>query len=433
MNIPHFSDKCAILRLTDYRRCVFMNHSYLMQHVSHHLHALIRRYSFPGTLLETACPQPDFTDLFSPSEAFSLFPMDWDYTNLPCILSVNGSCAYTLVFCSRQYFLLGPVRFAQPVHFLLERSFPETAPAWVHTVPICDFQDFLTDVLLLFNLCRETVCTSQQLLLANCVHPETEKTLRESFFRQLFENRESGKIHNPYDQEVREFTSIENGDLEQLTQSLSEDYPGEIGTLAKSPLRNAKNRAIVVITLASRSAIRGGLSPEIAFSLSDTYVQQIEECTDIPTVFHLFHLAEFEFTRMVREIRVQKEGIPVKDKNPHITKCKDYIFTHLHDKLTVQSIADYLGLNANYLSGLFRSCEKISLREFIRREKISLARNLLLYSQYSYSEIASYLGFSSQSHLGKWFKEATHMTLRQYRNTYGVRHSTPHCVSGPLR
>ena len=116
-----------------------MNHSYLMQHVSHHLHALIRRYSFPGTLLETACSQPDFTDLFSPSEAFSLFPMDWDYTNLPCILSVNGSCAYTLVFSSQQYFLLGPVRFAQPVHFLLERSFPARMLDHWSLPPNCSF------------------------------------------------------------------------------------------------------------------------------------------------------------------------------------------------------------------------------------------------------------------------------------------------------
>lgn len=44
---------------------------------------------------------------------------------------------------------------------------------------------------------------------------------------------------------------------------------------------------------------------------------------------------------------------------------------------------------------------------------------LLAYSPYSYIEIATYLGFSSQSHLGKVFKKYTGMTLRQYRGKYG--------------
>lgn len=49
-------------------------------------------------------------------------------------------------------------------------------------------------------------------------------------------------------------------------------------------------------------------------------------------------------------------------------------------------------------------------------------QKLLIYSDYSYSEIASYLGYASQSHLGKQFKDMTGMTLRQYRELYGVKH-----------
>ena len=50
---------------------------------------------------------------------------------------------------------------------------------------------------------------------------------------------------------------------------------------------------------------------------------------------------------------------------------------------------------------------------------VSLTKNLLTYSPYSYIEIATYLGFSSQSHMGKVFKKYTDMTLRQYRERYG--------------
>ena len=259
------------------------------------------------------------------------------------------------------------------------------------------------------------------LLMENCIDARTDEKLQESYSKLVFENREYGKIHNPYDQELREFSSIENGNLDQLKRSIDEDYTGEIGLLADQPLRNAKNRAIVVVTLASRAAMRGGVVPEAAYSLSDSYIQKIEKCRDIPAVFHLFYAAEYEYARMVKELNDQKEGILAKDKNPHISKCKDYIFSHLHGKLSVQDIADALGLNAGYLSELFHACEKITLSEYIRREKINLAKNLLIYSRYSYSEISTYLGFSSQSHLGKYFKASTGMTMRQYRSVYGVK------------
>ena len=94
--------------------------------------------------------------------------------------------------------------------------------------------------------------------LENSVDKKTDEKLRESFSQLVFTNREYGKVHNPYDQELREFSSIESGDLAQLKRSLSEDYPGEIGTLSEDPLRHAKNRGIVVVTLASRAAMRGG-------------------------------------------------------------------------------------------------------------------------------------------------------------------------------
>lgn len=173
--------------------------------------------------------------------------------------------------------------------------------------------------------------------------------------------------------------------------------------------------------MASRAAIRGGLLSEVAFSLSDSYIQKIEALNDIPSIYHLFHSAEFEYAQMVQDVRKQKAGLLDKGINYHINRCKDYVFSHLHERIYVQDIAGELGLNANYLSELFSRCENVTLTDFILLEKIKLVKNLLIYSHYSYSEIAAYIGFSSQSHLGKQFKKTTGMTLREYRETYGVK------------
>lgn len=256
---------------------------------------------------------------------------------------------------------------------------------------------------------------------SSCAHPSISENTLKQFSDLLFTNQELGIAHNPYDQEIREMTSIEQGDLETLQQTLNESYSGKIGRLAKDDLRHAKNLAIVNATLACRAAIRGGVMPEISFSLSDTLIQTIEECTRVETVNQLMTALKYQYARMVSEIRNSRNKTSFQDENYHVKRCKDYIFTHLHGRLSLAQIADALSLNASYLSSLFRQCEGISITGFIQQEKINLAQNLLMYSNYSYSDIAAYLGYSSQSHLGTQFKKHVGMTLREYREVYGVR------------
>lgn len=116
-----------------------------------------------------------------------------------------------------------------------------------------------------------------------------------------------------------------------------------------------------------------GVTPEISFSLSDTLIQKIEECSDPETVDRLMTALKYQYARMVFEIRSTQEGKDVRMENYHVKRCKDYIFTHLHGKLSLSQIAEALALNASYLSDLFHRCEKISVTEFIQREKIKLA------------------------------------------------------------
>lgn len=161
--------------------------------------------------------------------------------------------------------------------------------------------------------------------------------------------------------------------------------------------------------------------PEIAFSLSDTLIQKIEDCVDISTIRHLMTALKYQYAHMVAEIKSSRDQTGIRRENYHIAKCKDYILTHLHGKLSLAQIAEEFSLNSSYLSNLFHRCEGKSITTFIHEQKINLVQNLLMYSDYSYSEIAAYLGYSSQSHLGKQFKETVGITLRQYKELYGVR------------
>ena len=66
------------------------------------------------------------------------------------------------------------------------------------------------------------------------------------------------------------------------------------------------------------------------------------------------HKAEFQYAEMVHDIKEQQKCVSKKQKNPRINKCKDFIFSHLHDRITLKDLAAEADCNPNYLSQLFR-------------------------------------------------------------------------------
>lgn len=396
-----------------------MQDTILLQYLSKKMHTHAYKLTIDGEITFSCCKVLAFQDTYIKDKDFLDFLLESLPQGIPCLRSIRQKDIYGIVTGHNAIYIVGPVSFASPVYLNCDYNELMLEKEIEKYVPQVNPDDYLEDILFLNHMITGVESTTEQIIETNCLNHDHTGKVQKHFNDILFENHENNVHHNPYDQEMREFGSIENGDLIQLEKSLQEDYDGTIGTLAKDPLRNLKNLGIVLVTLASRAAIRGGLSPEISFSLSDSYIQQIEECKDLALVAPLAHKAEFQYAEMVHEIKEKQKGILKKQKNPRINKCKDFIFSHLHDRITLEDLAAEADCNPNYLSQLFKECEGISISGYILQEKINRAKNLLIYSDYSYIEIATYLGFSSQSHLGTQFKKHTGYTLRQYREIYG--------------
>ena len=396
-----------------------MQDTILLQYLSKKLHTHAYKLTIDGEITFSCCKVLAFQNTYIKDKEFLGFLLESLPQGVPCLRSIRQKDIYGIVTGRNAIYIVGPVSFASPVYLNCDYNELILEEEIEKYVPQVNPDDYLEDILFLNHMITGVESTTEQIIETNCLNHDHTGKVQKHFNDILFENHENNVHHNPYDQEMREFGSIENGDLIQLEKSMQEDYDGTIGTLAKDPLRNLKNLGIVLVTLASRAAIRGGLSPEISFSLSDSYIQQIEECKDLALVAPLAHKAEFQYAEMVHEIKEKQKGILKKQKNPRINKCKDFIFSHLHDRITLEDLAAEADCNPNYLSQLFKECEGISISGYILQEKINRAKNLLIYSDYSYIEIATYLGFSSQSHLGTQFKKHTGYTLRQYREIYG--------------
>ncbi len=395
-----------------------MNIDCIMEYLSRNLHTAVWVLTPEGRPEKRICLRADLENRMNETLLSELLSLA--VSEHPVLASDDASAAYAVVSAGERLLVLGPVllTFGNACrHRISCVGYDADALLFLHP---CGSADLLRDALLLHNLFHKNNLTMEEAADVNYLDDQIKYTVQEHFVKIVFENQEQGSRHNPYGQEVREVAAIRNGDLEALKQSWAEDYTGKLGVVAKTPLRNHQNLGIILVTLASRAAMEGGVMPEIAYSFSDSYINKIEEAVSPEAALSLGRQAEYHYACLVQEAKKERT-LPetVRNTNSNISLCKDYIFSHLHEKIRISDIAKELYLNPNYLSDLFRKAEGITISGYILQEKLKLVKNMLIYSRYSYNEIASYLGFSSQSHLGMRFRKHTGMTLHQYRETYG--------------
>lgn len=69
--------------------------------------------------------------------------------------------------------------------------------------------DYLEDILFLNHMITGVESTTEQIIETNCLNHDHTGKVQKHFNDILFENHENNVHHNPYDQEMREFGSIE--------------------------------------------------------------------------------------------------------------------------------------------------------------------------------------------------------------------------------
>ena len=250
----------------------------------------------------------------------------------------------------------------------------------------------------------------EQSFLSNELVEETKKRIMQIVDRQSLTNRP----HNPGSFETAIVNAIKRGDVEELKRALNSIYANMRGTVAHNDLRNAKNLAIVDITIATRAAIAAGLSVENVYIISDAFILEVEDCKYATDANALARACALRCTQLVAKHLQDLEKGSV--SSAIVSRACDYIDRHIYEKFDVQEIASKLKVSASYLSKLFKEEKKISLGQFTRMRKIETSKILLSNTDKSISEIALSLSFNSQSHFGRVFLEITGYTPAQFRN-----------------
>lgn len=86
-------------------------------------------------------------------------------------------------------------------------------------------------------------------------------------------------------------------------------------------------------------------------------------------------------------------------------------------------ISEKLGYDYTYLANVFSEVKGITIQQFIIINKIELVKELLLYNDYTVTEIAYRLHYSSVAHLSNQFKKITGLTPSFYKGIANKRRS----------
>jgi AraC family transcriptional regulator len=95
----------------------------------------------------------------------------------------------------------------------------------------------------------------------------------------------------------------------------------------------------------------------------------------------------------------------------------NYIQEHLSEEITLEAIANHVGISQYYFSHLFKQSMGVSPYQYVLRQRIERAKQLLKQSDLSIAEIALECGFANQTHLTKHFRNLAGTSPKAYRES----------------
>ena len=221
--------------------------------------------------------------------------------------------------------------------------------------------------------------------------------------------------HRPPTEEFLFYQAVATGNVEAVRKNCEQGRFVEsegVGILSRNPVTNLKYHFVITTAMITRLCRQHGMELEQAFRLSDFYIQKLDDIHSVEGVHLLHDEMVIDFTEKMRRL------FRADTNSRHINDCKEYIYSHIKERITIEDLAEEFGVSASYLSRLFKQQTGVSVSAYIREQKIEVAKNLLRFSDYSMIDIANRLSFSSQSHFIQQFRESVGMTPKKYRDEY---------------
>lgn len=316
---------------------------------------------------------------------------------------------------SRVYHLIGPAFFDSVSHQAiyaamqkqkLSSAIQEAFVAVMDQIPVVPVTKMFEYALMLhYTLTGERI-TNSELQIRSAVSNPKKMT-------------QADNSHGTWAMEQALLKPVEEGNLDYMKIRGRLTSIGNVGKMVSdNPLRQVKNQIIVYTALCTRAAIRGGLSPEIAYTLSDRYIQMAETCESVSDLAEVGHTMQEDFIRRVHRVKTEA-GI-----SKQVLMCQSYIQLHVTEKITLEDLAKLTNYSVYHISKKFRNESGMTIMEYWNHCRVERAKELLISCQDSIQSISDQLGFGAQSYFGSQFKKYTGMSAGEFRKQYGKENTS---------
>jgi len=184
-------------------------------------------------------------------------------------------------------------------------------------------------------------------------------------------------------------------------------------TLAKMLKEKNKNFAIIMVTGYDyfeymQTAIRLGV---------DDYLLKPVNKTDIELVLRrmIDKIEKIRLENRLSELSVTSENITTGD-NSSFKAVREYMNEHLFDSdLSLGYMAENLGFNSSYLSGIIKQIYGIPFQEYLTLKRMEQAKILCLSTDMKNYEIAEEIGYEDVNYFTNRFKKTFGITPKQFK------------------
>lgn len=217
--------------------------------------------------------------------------------------------------------------------------------------------------------------------------------------------------HNAYSYELKHLQAITDGQPELALRALRSPMHGEEGRMGFTPLRHAKNSAIINATLDARAAIRGGVRVETAYTMADYMILMSELCQTVEEAVKLREECTYRFAELVQQSKQKKKP----KYSVMVSRLLEEMERSIFVKVSREDLVACVSRNEDYVQRVFKEEVGESLMEHMRRIRIDRAKDLIVNSDIKISELAELLQFSSTSHFARVFKSFEGVSPAEYK------------------
>jgi two-component system, response regulator YesN len=216
-------------------------------------------------------------------------------------------------------------------------------------------------------------------------------------------------IERRYESENKLLHAIAKGDPHLLKTAMEEGK--EISWPYRNPnapVRSMKNLSLAANTLFRKAAESAGVHPLHLDSLSGKFAIHIEQAQSIAQLASIYEEMPHVYCSTVKELAVA--ALP-----PLIKEAVTSIRFTIDQPLSLNRIADTLGVHPSYLSRTFKKALGMTLTDYINRLRIEEAKYMLASSNESVAKIALSVGYNDPNYFSKVFTKLEHVTPHEYR------------------